>query len=163
MINTIVNYVNFYYYKYKKNLDFSENTIKTALIYRYLYENTFKKNIPLENIIYILNFIPNKTNSRVLNNHLIFYKAFKSFYDRYKIGRGCVYVFEKISSLYFHAIKRYKDLVKMETTELLSKIETKIKDETLDIKIIFNFLDQMDMELKIDIQCDFESNEDLFS
>ena len=51
----------------------------------------------------------------------------------------------------------------METTELLSKIETKIKDETLDIKIIFNFLDQMDMELKIDIQCDFESNEDLFS
>ena len=81
-------------------------------------------------------------------------KEFLSFYKHKE---------EKISSLYFHAIKRYKDLVKMETTELLSKIETKIKDETLDIKIIFNFLDQMDMELKIDIQCDFESNEDLFS
>ena len=63
------------------------------MIYRYLYENTFKKNIPLENVIYILDNIPNKSNSRVLNNHLIFYKAFKSFYDRYKIGRGCVYVF----------------------------------------------------------------------
>ena len=94
MIKTIVNYVNFYYSTYKKKLDFSENTIKTALVYRYLYENTFKKNIPLENIIYILNNIPIKSSSRVLNNHLIFYKAFKSFYDRYKLGRGCVYVFD---------------------------------------------------------------------
>ena len=41
MINTIVSYVNFYYPTYKKNSYFSENTIKTALIFRYLYENTF--------------------------------------------------------------------------------------------------------------------------
>ena len=94
MIKTIVNYVNFYYPITKKNSDFSENTIKTALIFRYLYENTFKKNISLENIIYMLDFIPVKTNSRVLNNHLIFYKAFKYFYNRYKTGRGCVYLFD---------------------------------------------------------------------
>ena len=41
MINTIVHYVNFYYPSYKKRLDFSENTIKVALIYRYLYEVNF--------------------------------------------------------------------------------------------------------------------------
>ena len=99
MINTIVNYVNFYYPITKKilnnkNIFFSENFIKSALIYRYLYEVNFKKNINIENILYILNDTFIKSNSRVLNNHLIFYKAFKSFYDRYKIGRGCVYVFD---------------------------------------------------------------------
>ena len=99
MINTIVNYVNFYYPITKKilnnkNIFFSESFIKSALIYRYLYEVNFKKNINIENILYILNDTFIKSNSRVLNNHLIFYKAFKSFYDRYKIGRGCVYVFD---------------------------------------------------------------------
>ena len=99
MIKTIVHYVNFYYPITKKNLNnknifFSENFIKSALIYRYLYEVNFKKNINIENILYILNDTFIKSNSRVLNNHLIFYKAFKSFYDRYKIGRGCVYVFD---------------------------------------------------------------------
>ena len=64
------------------------------MIYRYLYEVNFKKNINIENILYILNDTFIKSNSRVLNNHLIFYKAFKSFYDRYKIGRGCVYLFD---------------------------------------------------------------------
>ena len=93
MINTIVNYVNFYY-PTLKNLSYSENIIKTALIYRFLYESTFKKHIALESIIYKIENIPIKSNSRVLNNHLIFYRAFKSFYNHYKIGRGCVYVFD---------------------------------------------------------------------
>ena len=93
MINTIVNYVNFYY-PTLKNLSYSENIIKTALIYRFLYESTFKKHITLETIIYKIENIPIKSNSRVLNNHLIFYRAFKSFYNHYKIGRGCVYVFD---------------------------------------------------------------------
>ena len=93
MINTIVNYVNFYY-PTLKNLSYSENIIKTALIYRFLYESTFKKHITLETIKYEIENIPIKSNSRVLNNHLIFYRAFKSFYNHYKIGRGCVYVFD---------------------------------------------------------------------
>ena len=93
MINTIVNYVNFYYPTIK-NISYSEDIIKTALMYRFLYESTFKKYITLETIIYKLNNLPIKSNSRVLNNHLIFYRAFKSFYNNYKLGRGCVYVFD---------------------------------------------------------------------
>ena len=56
MINTIVNYVNFYYPITKKILNnkffFSENFIKSALIYRYLYEVNFKKILILK-IYYI--------------------------------------------------------------------------------------------------------------
>ena len=93
MLNTIVHYVNFYH-PTLKNLNYSENLIKTALIYRFLYETTFKKYITMDTIIYNLENISNRTNSRVLNNHLIFYNAFKSFYKHYKLGRGCVYVFD---------------------------------------------------------------------
>ena len=93
MINTIVNYVNFYYPTLKK-IRYSEDIIKTALIYRFLYESTFKKYITLETIIYKLNNLPIKSNSRILKNHLIFYRAFKYFYKLYKLGRGCVYVFD---------------------------------------------------------------------
>ena len=93
MINTIVNYVNFYYPTLKK-IRYSEDIIKTALIYRFLYESTFKKYITLETIIYKLNNLPIKSNSRILKNHLMFYRAFKSFYNHYNIGRGCVYVFD---------------------------------------------------------------------
>ena len=93
MINTTVNYVNFYYTTLK-NLSYSENIIKTALIYRFLYESTFKKHITIETIIYKIDLCSIKSNNRVINNHLIFYKAFKSFYNHYKLGRGCVYVFD---------------------------------------------------------------------
>ena len=53
MINTIVHYVNFYY-PTLKHLNYSENLIKTALIYRFLYESIFKKFIEIEVIIYKL-------------------------------------------------------------------------------------------------------------
>ena len=92
MINTIVHYVNFYY-PTLKHLNYSENIIKTALIYRFQYENTFKKHITLETIIYKLEY-NNKSNNKILNNHLMFKSAFKSFYQQYKRGRGCVYVFD---------------------------------------------------------------------
>ena len=106
MINTIVHYVNFYYLNLKniKSSEneiksyllnrYSEDIIKTALVYRYLYESTFKSSISLENIIYNLPITYISTNSKIMNNHLIFYRAFKSFYNRYKVGRGCVYVFD---------------------------------------------------------------------
>ena len=94
MINTIVHYVNFYY-PTLKNLTYSENLIKTALIYRFLYETTFKKHITLETIIYKLENRSIKSNNRILNNHLMFYRAFKSFHKHYKLGRGCVYAFDK--------------------------------------------------------------------
>lgn len=68
---------------------------------------------------------------------------------------------KNIVSLYFDN-KRYKDLVEMKTEDLFKKIETKIKDETLNYEIIFNFLDQMDIKLEISKGNDFEIDEDLF-
>lgn len=93
MIKTIVNYVN-YYYPTIKNIKHSEDIIKTALVYRFLYEHHVKDFIPLETIIYRLNYLPIRSNSRVIVNHLIFHRAFKSFHKRYKAGRGCVYLFD---------------------------------------------------------------------
>ena len=79
MINTIVHYVNFYY-PTLKHLNYSENLIKTSLIYRFLYETTFKKFIDLETIIYKLKNRSIKSSNPILNNHLMFYRAFKSFF-----------------------------------------------------------------------------------
>ena len=93
MINTIVHCVNFYY-PFDKHLPYPENLIKTSLIYRYLYEVYFKKNIELERIFYKIEDRSIKSNNPVLNIHLMFYRAFKSFHKQYKIGRACVYTFD---------------------------------------------------------------------
>ena len=93
MINTIVNCVNFYYPFYK-HLLYPENLIKTSLIYRYLYEKYIKENIELERIFYRIEDRSIKSNNPVLNNHLMFYRAFKSFHKHYNLGRGCVYAFD---------------------------------------------------------------------
>ena len=79
-------------------------------------------------------------------------KEFLSFYENQE---------KNIKSLYFDN-KRYKDLVEMKTEDLFKKIETKIKDETLNYEIIFNFLDRMDIKLEISKDIDFEIDEDLF-
>ena len=93
MINTIIHYVNFYYPTIKY-IRYSEDIIKTALIYRFLYEHYVKDYITLESIIYKLDILPIKSNSSIIRNHLIFHRAFKSFYKHYKAGRGCVYLFD---------------------------------------------------------------------
>ena len=93
MIKTIVNYVNFYHPTIK-NINQTEDIIKTALVYRFLYEHYVKDYISLETIIYKLNTLPINSNSSIIKNHLIFHRAFKSFYKHYKAGRGCVYVFD---------------------------------------------------------------------
>ena len=67
---------------------------------------------------------------------------------------------KKIQNLYFDN-KRYEDLVKMKTEDLFKKIEGKIEDKTLNYKIIFNFLDQMD-KLNIDPMIEHEIDEDLY-
>ena len=79
-------------------------------------------------------------------------KEFLSFYEKKE---------KTLKNLYFNN-KKYEDLVKMNTDDLLLKIETKIKDKTLDYKIIFNFLFEMDKNLKIDKMLEHEINEDLF-
>ena len=93
MIKTIVHYVNFYYPAIK-NIKYSEDIIKTALIYRFLYEHYVKDFISLEKIIYKIDYCSIKSNSSIIRNHLIFHRAFKSFYKHYKAGRGCVYLFD---------------------------------------------------------------------
>ena len=93
MLDTIVHYVNFYY-PTLKHLNYSENDIKCALIYRFLYETIFKKYLDIETIIYKLKNKSIKSNNPILNNHLMFFRAFKSFHKHYKLGRGCVYVFD---------------------------------------------------------------------
>lgn len=98
MIKTIIEYVKFYYRKdFTLNdplFECSEDIVKTALIYRYLYEHYVMDTISLEKIIYKLDYLPIKTNSSVIRNHLIFHRAFKSFRKHYKVGRGCVYLFD---------------------------------------------------------------------
>ena len=79
-------------------------------------------------------------------------KEFLSFYENQE---------KNIVSLYFDN-KRYKDLVEMKTEDLLKKIETKIKDETLNVNIIFKFFERMDKKLEINKDIDFEIDEDLF-
>ena len=79
-------------------------------------------------------------------------KEFLSFYENEE---------KTFRNLYFDNM-RYEDLVKMKTEDLLSKIETEIKDETLDFKIIFHFLSQMDISLKIDKDIEHEIDEDLW-
>ena len=68
---------------------------------------------------------------------------------------------KKIRNLYFDN-KRYEDLVEMNTEDLFKKIEGEIKDETLDYKLIFNFIDQMDIKLNISKGIDHDIDEDLF-
>ena len=93
MIKTIIQYVNFYYPTIR-NIKCSEDIIKTALIYRFLYEHYVKDFISLETIVYKLDYCPIKSNSSIIRNHLIFHRAFKSFRKNYKAGRGCVYLFD---------------------------------------------------------------------
>lgn len=85
MVSTIVNYVNFHYPKITSSL--KEDEIKTALVYKFLYEHYVKDYISLDTILYRLPPFKEPPTSRVLRNHLIFYRAFKYFRKHYKAGR----------------------------------------------------------------------------
>ena len=94
MIKTIVNYVNFYYGGMPPpKTPLQEDEVKTALVYRFLYEHYVRDYISLETILHRLGFNDYPT-SKILRNHLIFHRAFKSFRKHYKVGRGCVYLFD---------------------------------------------------------------------
>lgn len=74
------------------------NVLLSCLIYRYLYEKYFRKNIDLQLIKYQLDNIKIKTRSKILKNHLIFSYAFIRFYKRYRKGPGCTHLFSFKSS-----------------------------------------------------------------
>ena len=93
MINTIVEYVSYYITRYKSNL-YCDDFIRCCLVYMYLYEKYFSRNIKGEVIVYRLCAERNSfvTNSNILRNHLIFSTAFRAFWKHCRKGRGCVYV-----------------------------------------------------------------------
>ena len=104
MLKSIVDYVN-YHYQLCENIDSAflskdekanECYIKSCLIYKYLYEIFHRSNIALMEVMIemdVTDFLF-MSNSPVLENHIIFHQAFKSFWKRYKKGRRDVYVFD---------------------------------------------------------------------
>ena len=93
MINTIVEYVNYYFPHYKTEV-YSDDFIRCCLVYKYLYEKYFSQRAKWEQILYRLFAERNSfvTNFVILRNHLIFSTAFRAFWKQYHMGRGCVYV-----------------------------------------------------------------------
>ena len=104
MLKSIIDYVKYHYqfceniesYFLTNNLDTNECYIKSCLVYKYLFEYYFKRNISLYEIMAVIDntdflFM---TNSPVLKNHLIFHHAFKTFWRQHKKGRPEIYVFD---------------------------------------------------------------------
>ena len=104
MLKSIIDYVKYHYqfceniesFFLTNNLDTNECYIKSCLVYKYLFEYYFKRNISLYEIMAVIDntdflFM---TNSPVLKNHLIFHHAFKTFWKRHKKGRPEIYVFD---------------------------------------------------------------------
>ena len=93
MISEIVEYVNTHFPACKTQF-YPDNFIKACLVYQYLYAENFSNKLDLSQIIYNLSGdrYSLMANSLVIANHLIFNLAFKSFYKKYRIGRGSVYV-----------------------------------------------------------------------
>ena len=104
MLKSIIDYVKYHYqfceniesYFLTNNLDTNECYIKSCLVYKYLFEYYFKRNISLYEIMAVIentDFLF-MTNSPILKNHLIFHHAFKTFWKRHKKGRPEIYVFD---------------------------------------------------------------------
>ena len=104
MLKSIIDYVKYHYqfceniesYFLTNHLDTNECYIKSCLVYKYLFEYYFKRNISLYEIMAVIDntdFLFMK-NSPVLKNHLIFHHAFKTFWKRHKKGRPEIYVFD---------------------------------------------------------------------
>ena len=104
MLKSIIDYVKYHYqfceniesFFLTNNLDINECYIKSCLIYKYLLELYFRRNVSLNSVMTVMDntdflFI---SNSPVLKNHLIFHHAFKTFWKRHKKGRSEIYAFD---------------------------------------------------------------------
>ena len=78
------------------NLDTNEYYIKSCLIYKYLFELYFRKNVSLNEVMSLMDITDFyfMSNSPVLKNQLILNHAFKSFWKRHKKGRYNIYIFD---------------------------------------------------------------------
>ena len=81
MIDTIVEYVNYYFPYYKTSL-YPNNFIKACLVYQFLYTKYFTQKLDRDQIIYRLTEARHylNSNSNIVTNHLIFNLAFKAFW-----------------------------------------------------------------------------------
>ena len=104
MLKSIIDCVKYHYqfceniesFYLTNNLNTNESYIKSCLIYKYLFELYFRRNVSLNSVMSVMDntdflFM---TNSPVLKNHLIFHHAFKTFWKQHKKGRPEVYVFD---------------------------------------------------------------------
>lgn len=74
---------------------------------------------------------------------------------------------DELSSILFDPVTNeikdeYKDYKKIEGEDMLKYIEDEIKDKTIELKFVFNFLKDMDEDLNLDKSLEFEINEDLY-
>ena len=104
MLKSIIDYVK-YHNQFCENIDSSfltndHNTnecyIKSCLIFKFLFETYFRKNMSLREVMTLVentDFLF-MTNSPVSKYHLIFHHAFKSFWKKYKNGRYNIYIFD---------------------------------------------------------------------
>ena len=102
MLKSLVNYVN-YNYQFCENIaspflskddKANECFIKSCLVYKNLHEIYNRDNITLLEVMIIMavtDFLFT-SSSPVLKNHLIFHKAFKTFWEQQKKGRRDIYV-----------------------------------------------------------------------
>ena len=102
MLKTIINYVN-YNYQLCENIDSpflskdenaNECFIKSCLVYKNLHEIYNRDNITLLEVMITMDVTDFlfTSSSPVLKNHLIFHKAFKTFWEQQKKGRRDIYV-----------------------------------------------------------------------
>ena len=104
MLKSIIDYVK-YHYQFSENIDspflskyvdVNECYIKSCLVYKNLHEIYNRDNINLLEVMMIMDvtdfIFMNK--SPVLKNHMIFHRAFKTFWKRHKKGRPEIYVFD---------------------------------------------------------------------
>ena len=95
MLKEITAYVNFRFPAVKTQF-YNDNFIKACLVHEFLYAKYFNQTIDLSKIIYDLSGYRYTllSKSEILANHLIFNLGFRSFWDKYKLGRGSFYVFD---------------------------------------------------------------------
>ena len=104
MLKSIIDYVKHHYqfceniesFYLTNSLNTTECYIKRCLIYKYLFELYFRRNVSLNSVMSVMDntyflFI---SNSPVLKNHLIFHHATKTFWKRHKEGRSEIYIFD---------------------------------------------------------------------
>ena len=93
--------------------------------------------------------------NHVYDDYLLTFKEVKlerDYYDKNLVDKFVNFYKHKeenFKNLYF-GDKRYEEIVKMSPEDLLKKIEGKILDETLDVEIIFNFLDGLKLDVELD-------------